>query len=219
VRMPDVLPCSTPAQVPWLSVSQETGATLAGEDTEVTVLLDSTGLAAGTHAAQLCVTSDDAGNPLVPVRITLTVTEPACDRTITGTYEGPLQVTSGLTCLAHGSAVNGAITVRPGAGLFASGTTVTGSVSATGAATMEIYSSTVTGPVQVRGATGALAIAGSDVTGVVWLTDNNTGDTPIVVAGNRIVGALSCTGNTPSPVNNDEPNEVDGWRSGQCTDL
>jgi hypothetical protein len=219
VRMPDVLPCSTPAQVPWLSVSQETGATLAGEDTEVTVLLDSTGLAAGNHEAQLCVTSDDTGNPLVPVRITLTVTESACDQTITGTYEGPLQVASGLTCLAHGSTVNGAITVRPGAGLFASGTTVNSSISAAGAATMEFYHSTVTGPLQVRGTTGTLVIGGNDVTGVVWLTDNDTGDTPIVVAANRLVGALYCTGNTPSPVNNDEPNEVDGWRSGQCTDL
>jgi subtilisin family serine protease len=219
IQMPDALPCSTPDQVPWLSASQETGDTVAGQVTEVTVLLDSTGLEAGTHEAQLCVTSDDESNPLVPVRVTLTVTDPGCDRTITGTYDGTLVVRGGLTCLAHGATVNGPIAVLTGAGLFASGATVHGALSAVGATTVELSDSTVVGPVTARGTTGSLVLTGNHVTGPVWLDNNHTGDTPIVVAGNVIVGTLSCAGNQPPPVNNGEPNEVTGVKSGQCADL
>src|SRR5690606_21842106 len=219
VRMPDLLPCATPDEVPWLSVSQEAGHTVAGQRSEVTVLLDSTGLAAGTHEAQLCVTSDDPDTPLVPVRVTLTVTGPACDRTVTGTHAGALRVDTGLTCLAAGARVTGAVVVGAGGGLFASDATVNGPVTASGAATVEIYDSTVRGGVSVRGGTDSAVLSGNDITGVVWLSGNNTGDTPIVVAGNTITGRLACDGNEPPPVNDGRPNEVTGPRTGQCADL
>ncbi|MFS8499202.1 MAG: S8 family serine peptidase [Micromonosporaceae bacterium] len=219
VRMPGLLPCATPDEVPWLSVSQEAGQTVAGQRSEVTVLLDSTGLAAGTHEAQLCVTSDDPDTPLVPVRVTLTVTGPACDRTVTGTHAGALRVDTGLTCLAAGARVTGAVVVGGGGGLFASDATVNGPVTASGAAMVEIYDSTVRGGVSVRGGTGSAVLSGNDITGVVWLSGNNTGDTPIVVAGNTITGRLACDGNEPPPVNDGRPNEVTGPRTGQCADL
>jgi hypothetical protein len=40
-----------------------------------------------------------------------------------------------------------------------------------------------------------------------------------VVAANTITGPLGCTGNEPPPVNQGQPNTVDGAKSGQCTDL
>jgi hypothetical protein len=55
--------------------------------------------------------------------------------------------------------------------------------------------------------------------GTVSLTDNTTGDTPIVVSGNEILGLLSCSGNEPPPVNNGSPNTVIGLKLGQCRGL
>jgi hypothetical protein len=100
----------------------------------VTVLVDSTGLTAGEHVGNLCVTGNDPDAPLVPVPVTVTVTEPGCDQTVTGEHIGLLTVREGLTCLSYGSELTGPVAVRAGASLFASGTTVVGPVSAGGAA-------------------------------------------------------------------------------------
>jgi len=71
--------CSAPADVPWLSVSPTSGVTGVGNSDAVTVTFDSTGLAAGTYDANLCVRSDDPdagpgnGTELVVVPVSLTV--------------------------------------------------------------------------------------------------------------------------------------------------
>ena len=71
--------CSSPASVPWLSVTPASGTTSGGGSTPTTVTLDSTGLAPGTYNANLCVNSDDPdagpgnGTDLVVVPVTLTV--------------------------------------------------------------------------------------------------------------------------------------------------
>jgi len=71
--------CSSPASVPWLSVTPASGTTSSGGSTPTTVTLDSTGLAAGTYNANLCVHSDDPdtgpgnGTDLIVVPVTLTV--------------------------------------------------------------------------------------------------------------------------------------------------
>ena len=51
--------CDSPADVPWLSTSPITGTTAAGSGTDIDVTFDSTGLAAGTYNANLCITSND----------------------------------------------------------------------------------------------------------------------------------------------------------------
>ncbi|MEI2690143.1 MAG: hypothetical protein V9H69_10730 [Anaerolineae bacterium] len=51
--------CSAPSDVPWLSLAPTSGSNAGGTGTDVTVTFDSTGLAAGTYTANLCVTSDD----------------------------------------------------------------------------------------------------------------------------------------------------------------
>ena len=212
-------PCEEPAEVPWLRVSDESGTTGAGQSSEVTVLVDSTGLPAGVHEAHLCVSTNDPDNPLVGVPVTVTVTEQTCDHTITGSHTGPVRVSGGLTCLAFGSVVTGPVTVTAGASLHATGATVTGTVFATGAARVSVSTSEIIGPVFLRRGTTEVTVTGNRITGPVSLTDNHTGSAPIVVAGNTITGSLGCTGNQPPPVNNGAPNTVLGPATGQCADL
>lgn len=212
-------PCDEPGDVPWLSVGEQSGTTAAGGSSDITVLVDSTGLAPGVHEAHLCVGSNDPERPQASVPVTVTVTDQACDRTIRGTHIGPVRVGSGLTCLAHGSAVVGPVMVSAGASLFASGTTLTGPVFANGAAGVELYSSKVTGAIFLSGGTTKLSLIGNRVIGPVSLTGNSTAPVQIVVAANTITGALMCSGNEPPPVNNGQPNTVSGSASGQCKDL
>lgn len=74
--------CTSPADIPWASTSPITGTTAAGDATDVTVALDSTGLLPGTYTGNLCVISNDPdagpGNEtdLVVVPLTLIVEEP-----------------------------------------------------------------------------------------------------------------------------------------------
>jgi hypothetical protein len=212
-------PCEDPAEVPWLSVSDASGTTAAGQTSEVTVLVDSTGLPAGVHEAHLCVSTNDPDSPLVGVPVSVTVTDQTCDRTITGSHDRPVRVTGGLTCFAHGSVVTGAVSVMAGASLHTTGATVTGPVFANEAARVELSTSVLEGPVFLRNGTTQVTLTGNQITGAVSLLGNQTGSTPIVVAGNTIDGPLSCTGNEPPPVNNGLPNTVLGPASGQCADL
>jgi uncharacterized repeat protein (TIGR01451 family) len=73
-------PCSSAADIPWLSVSPTAGATAGGATSSVTVSFDSTGLAPGNYSGNLCVSSNDPdtgpGNEteLVVVPVSLEVT-------------------------------------------------------------------------------------------------------------------------------------------------
>lgn len=144
---------------------------------------------------------------------------PNCTRTVTGTHAGPLRVTTGVTCLADGARVLGPVTVSPGAGLISTGASMTGSVTATGATVVELFDSTVAGPVSVSESTVRAAIAGTRVTGKVDVVDNATGNVPIVISDNRVIGGLACSGNQPPPVNGGLANDVTGPKSGQCAQL
>ncbi|XTZ17276.1 hypothetical protein ACQSSU_07915 [Micromonospora echinospora] len=181
--------------------------------------LDSTGLAAGTYRAQLCVTSDDATTPLVTLPVTMEVTDQTCERVITGEHRGPVRTGTTVTCLAPGATVSGPVTVDRGAGLIALDAVVSGPVSATGARVVELTGSRVDGPVSVTAGTGRVAISATRVTGPVSLVDNRTGTNPVVVSGNRIEGPLRCVGNQPAPTNDGVANTVSGPRSGQCAGL
>ncbi|HEY8472370.1 MAG TPA: S8 family serine peptidase [Natronosporangium sp.] len=212
-------PCMEPGEVPWLDVSDESGTTAPGGSSELTVLVDSTGLAPGVHEAHLCVSSNDPDAELVSVPVTVTVTDQTCGRTVHGELAGPVFANAGLTCLSYGSEVIGPVTVRAGASLFADGATITGPVSATGAAAVELSDSTVAGPVYLAGVTGRVALVGNQVAGPVTLIGNLTAPEPIVVAGNTVIGRLACVDNQPPPVNNGLPNQVTGPVSGQCEGL
>lgn len=211
--------CDAPAEVGWLAVSPDSGATGAGEDSELTVSFDATGLAAGEHAAALCVGSSDPATPVVEVPVTLTVTVP-CDQVIAGVHPEPLTVTAGLTCLAPGAQVQGALNVLDGAGLVVESAVVQGPLATFGATRVELSASLFTGPMSIRGTTGTVSMAGNQVVGSVLVVDNSTGQSPIVVADNWIVGSLLCTGNRPVPTDRGAPNTVvGGLKLDQCATL
>ncbi len=75
--------CSAPADIPWAAVAPANGTTAAGAATDVTVTLDSTGLAAGDYSGNLCFLSNDPdpgpGNEtelvIVPVNLTVLQTQ------------------------------------------------------------------------------------------------------------------------------------------------
>lgn len=67
-------PCVPPTEVPWLSLSPASGSIVPGDSDEVSVLMDASDLAAGTHQANVCVGSNDPLRPVVGVPVILTVT-------------------------------------------------------------------------------------------------------------------------------------------------
>jgi hypothetical protein len=138
--------------------------------------------------------------------------------TLTGDHSGPLNVSSGVTCLA-GARVLGPVTVGPGATLVATGTSFVGPINATAAAGVFLTDSRVLGPVRISNTSGAVVVAGTTVGGVIQLSNNNTTGGAPLVAGNTVVGALRCNGNVPAPVNLEIPNTVVGPRTGQCAGL
>jgi predicted extracellular nuclease/subtilisin-like proprotein convertase family protein len=97
--------CSSLADVPWLSVSPSNGTTAAGNAIDVTVTLDSTGLAVGTYNANLCIDSNDPdagpGNEteLVIVPVELIVGDPTAV-TLDSLSAVPAAGAAGLSLLA-----------------------------------------------------------------------------------------------------------------------
>jgi hypothetical protein len=154
--------------------------------------------------------------------ITLSLPAPgvfdACTSTITGAHNGPLTVTSGVTCL-DGATVRGAIAVRPGTALVAANASIFGPVSAVNPAGVRLQDSTIRGSVSIRGTTGRVHLTGNQIDGPIFLTGSDTGATPVVVSGNTINGALACSGNTPAPAHLGSANTVNGPASGQCADI
>lgn len=214
--------CEETTPVGWLSVDPEAGSTEPEATTPVTVTVDAAGLAAGEHTASLCIDSNDPANPVrsVPVTVTVEATSAPvlCDRTVSGVHVGPLNVDSGVTCLAAGTQVLGEVNVAGGAGLVATAAVVQGPVSALGADRVELSFTQVTGPVLVSGATAQVWLFGNQVTGSVTLVAGATAE-PAVVGGNTVVGSLSCFANSPEPTNLGLVNTATAGAFGQCASL
>lgn len=68
VEAPDY--CATPADVPWLTLSETSGDVEAHDSSTITATFDPSGLASGGYAATLCIASNDPAHPrvVVPVR-------------------------------------------------------------------------------------------------------------------------------------------------------
>lgn len=176
-------------------------------------------------------------SPDTEPRSTVGVPGPVCAKTITGRHNGPLVVSSGLTCLEDAT-VNGPVVVRAGASLLATGGVIAGPVAATQPALFSLTGTRVSGSVSVSAASGAVTIEDATIAGPVSLSGNtagvrldtaavsgpvslkrNAGAEPVVVAANTISGPLACSENTPAPVNETRPNTVRGPAAGQCRDL
>ncbi|MET8055381.1 ParB/Srx family N-terminal domain-containing protein [Streptomyces microflavus] len=142
---------------------------------------------------------------------------PACTTRITGTRNGPLTVTGGVTCVDR-AALRGPVTVRAGAALVLTGSTLEGPLQADRAAAVHVCGSSVTGPLAISRTTGPVRLGGpgctaNSVTGAVVLTGNTGG---VLLAANRITGPVACSGNLPAPDTTGRDNEVRGPRTGQC---
>lgn len=66
--------CTSPSDVPWLSVDTTSGTTAPSASTPLTVTMDAAALAAGNYTADLCVGSNDPDQPLVSVAVSFDVT-------------------------------------------------------------------------------------------------------------------------------------------------
>lgn len=99
------------------------------------------------------------------------------------------------------------------------GGTITGGLSSNGGDDLVIAGTTIGRSVLINSMIGRVSIEQAQVAGAVSLRNNITGDSPIVVAANRIRGLLSCTQNTPAATNQARINTVYGPESGQCFNL
>ena len=174
---------------------------------------------------------DAAGNIGEPDAYRATVLpggSPACTTVVSGTRNGSLRLTSGVTCLAGGT-VNGSVTVQSGASLVVQdGSRINGAIRATGAAVVHVFGARVNGDTRITGSADVI-VAGSVFSGSLTLVGNRSpavtipsGDTRnygIGVVGNTIAGRLACLENDPGATNFGAPNAVIGARSGQCADL
>lgn len=86
--------CTTLADVPWLSAAPTSGSTAPNASSDVTVSFDSTGLAAGSYSANVCVSSNDTTQAIVAVPVTLTVTGGGDDTIFEDGFDGD----GGATC-------------------------------------------------------------------------------------------------------------------------
>jgi beta-glucosidase len=143
---------------------------------------------------------------------------PACTRTITGTNNGPLSVSSGVLCL-DGATVNGPINITSGASLLAVGASIHGPVSAANANTVWLSGGQVSGALSVTHTTGTVIVDGTAIKGPLSLSSNMPRSTTPLVSANTINGPLSCAGNSPAPANGGQANSVSGPKSGQCQHL
>ena len=76
IPLPSV--CSSPADVPWLSVDLSSGSVDAGQSVDVVIEVDASGLSQGQrHEATICVQSNDPVRPVVEVPVVMDVVEAA----------------------------------------------------------------------------------------------------------------------------------------------
>jgi hypothetical protein len=207
--------CEQLVEAPWLAVSPDAGATAVGEASEVTVTIDPAGLTPGDHTAELCVESNDPDRGQITVPVSLFT----CDRIIDGLYSEELTVTEGVTCLAPGAQVQGAVNVLDGAGLIAREATITGPLSTFGATVVELTGNQIVGPVSVRGTSESAIVVSNQIVGSMVVVNNLLPEAPVVVSDNEIIGSLFCTGNQPPPTGELPNTTIGGIKLDQCVGL
>ena len=128
---------------------------------------------------------------------TLSVEPLDCTTTVTGTHEGPINVTAGqAVCVAPGTTVDGPVRVLAG-GAFSS------------------ESAHILGPVFAKDA-GTLRLINTQTDGATSIDGTRYG---VLLAGSSFEGRLSCNNNLPAVVDNGRPITVNGTVRGQCRSL
>jgi Bacterial Ig-like domain (group 3)/Legume lectin domain len=149
-------------------------------------------------------------------------------------------------CVTQPAVISGPVTVEAGGALWMTGGHIRGAFMADGGSAISICGAALHRSLTVSGTTGLVQVGGTGpscpgntIKGPVKLTRNKAGiqlsgngisrrvtvnhnvatRTPGAIngiEGNKIAGALSCTGNKPPPTDGGQPNTVSGPRSGQC---
>jgi hypothetical protein len=184
----------------------------------------------GTHVVEHRAI-DPAGNigPTSSYKATvLPGASPACTVTLTG-RQTRVVASQGVTCLTN-ARVTGHVTVRTGASLVVRNSTISGTLVSTGAQAVQIFGSTINGVVLVTDTTQDLTVAGNNLNGVVVLTNNTqvsanerytrlAGAYGPLLVGNRVLGALACSGSSAAVADFGAPNKVVGAKVGDCAQL
>jgi hypothetical protein len=199
-----------------------------------------------SHAALAIVTGAFALAAVSGIRPTTASAAGACTNTVTGAHSGTMTLSGpGKTCLQNATQ-DGAITVGNGHELSVVDSKIYGAITSTSSAPFTFcHSSTVRGAISVSksmsavvigdngapcpanvvdGAVtldsnkGGIQLGGNSIAGAVTANQNVAPSGP-VISNNHIGGKLTCSGNTPAPVNNGQGNTVSGARVGQtCAD-
>jgi len=127
---------------------------------------------------------------------------PACSVTYNGTFNGNLNISSGLTCIINGT-VTGNV-MQNGGGLYTSNATIGGNLQITGGGTFSIDAdTTIDGNLQIQNIPAGSAqnqICGTKVKGNLALHNNGTaitiGNSSETCAGNTIGNDLQIQNNT-----------------------
>jgi hypothetical protein len=153
---------------------------------------------------------------------------PACTRTLTG-KQTTVAAISGVTCLTNAQ-VGGTVTVRSGASLVVRDSRISGALVSAGAQAVQMFGTTVAGAAQITGTTRDVTIAGSTFSGAVVLANNTqvtandrftrlAGAYGPLLVGNKVTGALACSGNSAPVKDFGAKNAVTGARTGDCAKL
>jgi hypothetical protein len=147
---------------------------------------------------------------------------PTCTNTITGSYNGGLVITEGVTCLDKAQ-VRGGVTVRNGASLVATNSVINGGLQAENAKTVQIFETTINGKSQISHTTNDVTVAGNSFNGGLTLSDNNQisvneqyGDYGPILAGNSVNGSLACSSSSSNVSDFGATNIVTGSKTGEC---
>jgi hypothetical protein len=126
---------------------------------------------------------------------------PLCTVTYNGTFNGNLNISSGLVCIINGT-VTGNVTEN-GGGLFTSNATIGGNLQITGGGTLSMASTAVSGDLQIQNIPAGSAqnqICGSQVKGNLTFHNNGTavaiGTTSASCPGDTIGNDLQVNNNT-----------------------
>jgi len=149
------------------------------------------------------------------------------------TMTGSITVVQGANVVIAGSTIKGGISATSGGSLAVCGSTVQ-SVAVSNATGFVLVgdpgddacgANTIKGGVTLSSDHGGLEISSNTSIGGSVVLHSNSGGGPFpvnsrpAVAGNKISGSLSCSGDTPTATNNGIPNIVSGPRTGECATL
>ena len=147
---------------------------------------------------------------------------PVCTDIISGIHNGGLVITEGVTCLRNAQ-IHGDVTVNSGASLVASDSAITGALQSNNAKTVQVFGTTVNGKSYISGTASNVTLAGNTFNGGLTLSDNNQisankqfGEYGPILAGNSVIGPLTCIGNSSKVTDFGAANVVNGPKTGEC---